>query len=64
MHEKDGRVIVNLLIFVMHLVKHVINICKAFVTTKTNKFKFLQNIWLKTNSAVNFEQAIKTNTNN
>ena len=39
MHENDGRVIVNLLIFVMHLVKHVINICKAFVITKTKKIQ-------------------------
>ena len=64
MHENDERVIVNFLIFVMHLVKHVINICKAFVITKKNNFKFLRNIWYKTNSPVNFKQAIKTNTNN
>ena len=34
------------------------------VITKTNKFKFLRNIWYKTNSPVNFKQVIKTNTNN
>ena len=64
MHENNGRVIVNLFIFAMHLVKHIINICEAFVITKTNKFKFLRNIWYKPNSPVTFKQAIKTNTNN